>query len=203
MNPILSLLLLASLAYTDARAQQGPRRGDLPSQNHRILKTIDTNRDGLISAEELQAASKALTTLDTNGDGQLDPSEWRENQIRGRKSRDRGPRSPRRGPTPPSRPNDHNDSIGGFVPDIFMKRVFSHDKNGDHLLSQDELPQSLIRLLDNNDVNQDGLLSKAELKASLDRLNQRFNRIPKRGASGKGRKDGKGRKRPPPRPPKG
>jgi hypothetical protein len=37
---------------------------------------LDTNRDGVISADEITAASASLKTLDKNGDGQLTREEF-------------------------------------------------------------------------------------------------------------------------------
>jgi hypothetical protein len=41
-----------------------------------IIITLDTNRDHVISAEEMQNAPQALKSLDRNGDGQLTPDEF-------------------------------------------------------------------------------------------------------------------------------
>ena len=42
-----------------------------------IIKALDANGDGEISAEEIANASKALLTLDKNGDGKLSGDEIR------------------------------------------------------------------------------------------------------------------------------
>jgi Ca2+-binding EF-hand superfamily protein len=64
---------LASLAL----AQPGPGggrgpRGPQAPRGHRpppVLAVLDTNRDGVISAEEITNAPASLRTLDKNGDG--------------------------------------------------------------------------------------------------------------------------------------
>jgi len=42
-----------------------------------VLVVIDANHDGVIDADEIANASKALLQLDENGDGQLDREELR------------------------------------------------------------------------------------------------------------------------------
>ncbi|MGC1479452.1 MAG: hypothetical protein WA771_03025 [Chthoniobacterales bacterium] len=52
--------------------QRGPQGGPPP-----VLKALDTDQDGVVSAEEIAAASTALATLDANGDGELTRDELR------------------------------------------------------------------------------------------------------------------------------
>jgi hypothetical protein len=40
-----------------------------------LLVVLDTNHDGVISADEIANASQALLALDRNGDGQIDQEE--------------------------------------------------------------------------------------------------------------------------------
>jgi hypothetical protein len=67
----------------------GPRRPPIP----RLVRVLDTDGDGIISADEIAKAVESLKTLDKNGDGRLTPEEYL------------GPR-PRRGPEdgPDTRP---------------------------------------------------------------------------------------------------
>ena len=44
----------------------------------RLMTALDTNKDGVISAEEMAAAPTALRTLDANKDGQLTADEFRQ-----------------------------------------------------------------------------------------------------------------------------
>src|SRR5713101_3928336 len=41
-----------------------------------LIRTLDTNGDGIIDANEIANASAALQKLDKNGDGQLTPDEY-------------------------------------------------------------------------------------------------------------------------------
>jgi hypothetical protein len=42
-----------------------------------VMTALDENKDGVISAAEIQNAEKALTALDKNGDGKIDGNELR------------------------------------------------------------------------------------------------------------------------------
>lgn len=48
-----------------------------------LLRALDTDRDGSLSAAEIAAATGALKALDGNGDGQLSPEEFRPGRGRG------------------------------------------------------------------------------------------------------------------------
>jgi hypothetical protein len=62
----LSLALLAGSIAT-AREPKEPR-GHRPPP---VIAALDADRDGVISAEEIENAPNALLQLDTNGDGEL------------------------------------------------------------------------------------------------------------------------------------
>ena len=70
-----------SLAAAILYAQEGPPPGDRPDGPPRhgrhhpppppVMEVLDANHDGVIDAEEIANASKALLKLDKNGDGKL------------------------------------------------------------------------------------------------------------------------------------
>ena len=60
------------------------RRGGIPDP---LLRALDTDRDGSLSAEEIAGAPAALATLDTNADGRLSNDELRPTG-RGREDRE-------------------------------------------------------------------------------------------------------------------
>jgi len=61
----------------------GPPRGGFggpdsgPRPPHPVEEALDINKDGELSAEEIQNVARALTALDRNKDGQIDPEELR------------------------------------------------------------------------------------------------------------------------------
>ena len=77
---------------TSAAAAPAPEgqdgRGGRGRGGDPLVMTIDTDRDGLLSADELRAASSSLLRLDRNGDGQLTPDEHRP--MRGPRGGGRG-----------------------------------------------------------------------------------------------------------------
>lgn len=53
------------------------KAGPPPRKGGPIMRAIDTDRDGELSATEIENASRALRSLDTDGDGMLSNSELR------------------------------------------------------------------------------------------------------------------------------
>lgn len=75
-----SLLVSAeNTARPDGRPGPGNEGG--PGPGHRppppVIMVLDANHDGVLDAEEIANASKALLTLDANKDGQLTQDELR------------------------------------------------------------------------------------------------------------------------------
>lgn len=76
MKTLIAIALLGITAWAlSAKAQD--MQGPPPPPPNPILKALDTNGDGVISADEIANAATALKTLDTNGDGQLTQDELR------------------------------------------------------------------------------------------------------------------------------
>lgn len=85
------LIVLASATVASAQPPKGPgdRRpppGDRPVPP--LVKALDKDGDGIISATEIEAAPESLKSLDQNGDGDLTMEEIRP----------QGPPPGRRGP---------------------------------------------------------------------------------------------------------
>lgn len=136
---ICAMLLVGTVAT--AQGPDGPRReggrgpGSGPPRPLQIA--LDTNHDGVLSADEIAAAPQSLLRLDRNGDGSLTPDELQ----------------------PPS-----NDATGA-TPDELTKQLMSFDRNGDGVLTPDELPARLQSLFARADTNHDGKITEQELHA--------------------------------------
>lgn len=79
--------------------KDGPQRGPVPP----LIHALDTDGDGVISADEIANAATSLLTLDRNEDGKLGPAEYA-----GRPPGDRPPgdRPDGDGPKPPLPPKE-------------------------------------------------------------------------------------------------
>jgi hypothetical protein len=54
-------------------------------------------------------------------------------------------------------------------PSRIVERLLSFDRDGDALVTSDELPERMQALVDRNDKNQDGFLNADEIRGSVDR----------------------------------
>ena len=109
MKTILASVLLLGWGVIAAVAlaqppDDGPFDGPPPPMGHPVLKALDVDRDGDLSADEISKASESLKSLDKNDDGKLTEDELRphrpprggdERRFEGR--RFDGPRRERRG----------------------------------------------------------------------------------------------------------
>jgi len=132
-----------SKANRKRRTSQGENRmwADPPGK---LIKALDADGDGTLSAEEIIAASSALMKLDQNGDGRISRPEWMPT---------RGELAERKRPL---------DRAGG---QIRLKLVMKLDADGDGKISRQEAPPRLKDRLESLDTDNDGLLDKEELKA--------------------------------------
>lgn len=148
--------LLVALAFVSSvlplavlRAQDPPRERPFPNP---LLRALDADGDGRLSAEEIGSASAALKRLDADGDGALAPAEMRP-AIRGgaeRPAADPGPAEGRRGgaegPGRPARPDAAPQARGGGGGDAttFQARH----------LAKDDAERKILDVLDDMDANQ-------------------------------------------------
>lgn len=107
-----------------------------------VVLAIDTNRDGRFSIEELAAASVGLISLDADHDGQLTSLEYLPNQT--------DPKSNK--------------------PDEMLNRLMVLDRNGDGVLTKDEVPERMQGMFSRIDTNHDDKLTQDEIKASASNL---------------------------------
>jgi Ca2+-binding EF-hand superfamily protein len=152
---ILTILLVAGGAMAQFPEGRGPGRGGFPPPVG--FTTLDTNGDGTLDADEINAASTVLAKLDKNSDGQITADEVRPAfpDRRGGEGR-RGPEGEgRRGP---------EGEAGGNVVEEMVKTLMAFDANGDGKLSKSELPERMQGLFDRADENKDGFLTADEIR---------------------------------------
>ncbi len=159
----------------------GPRFGML---RFALLDAMDIDRDGTLSREEIENASRALAALDQDGDGKLSAAEigWPPAGLGpgggGGPGRGWGP--PGFGPNfgqgvfppgpqgPPVRP----DATEPAAPADLVERLMAYDRDGDGRVTKMELPRSRHAILDQADTNQDGAVDRDELTAYVERMNR-------------------------------
>jgi collagen type III alpha len=134
---------VALLGIGVASAQPLPGRGGPgaggpwgPPQ-HPLLIWLDADKNGELSAEEINDATNVLKKLDKNADGKL--------------TRDELPRLPF---GPPGEPNREQ----------FVERLRAMDSNQDGKLEKAELPERMQENFSRMDTNGDGYLDMEELK---------------------------------------
>jgi hypothetical protein len=139
----------------------GPHGGGPGGRGHHrpppmpLIQALDTNHDGVLSADEIANAPANLLKLDKNGDGQLTKDEYLP-------------------PRPPRRAGDTNGPAGGPPPDNqndsgqpprhrpLPPIVTVLDTNGDGIISADEIANASASLL-KLDKNGVGQLTRDEL----------------------------------------
>jgi hypothetical protein len=124
----------------------GPGRG---GRGHPIVRVLDTDKDGTLSAAELANAPTALKALDTNNDGIISADELH-------------PVRPADAPTPPAnapaRPTPSADRPRPLDP-----IMLALDADGDGSLSATEIANATKSLLA-LDLNKDGALTPDEYR---------------------------------------
>lgn len=152
--------IAAGLLMTAANAApRGGERMEMPS-----FAELDTNSDGVLSAEELKAPMVArFNEADTNGDGGLSADEMAAAKDKNRADR-------------------------------IAKMIERKDQNGDGLLQIEEMGRKGDKgdMFAKIDANSDGSISEEEFNAAKEKMGKRGKRGHGKG-HGKGDCDGKGR----------
>lgn len=157
----------------------GPRRGPGgdaagPAMLMRlpIMRALDVNGDGTISAEEIADASKNLKKLDRDGDGQLTLAELR----------------PAGGPPGAAGGSLAPRDRGAMMAQMFERR----DANKDGKLTGDEIPPQMAGRLERIDANGDGAIDQEELKKMQEAMRGGRPEAGQRGRDRKPEGDGSG-----------
>ena len=148
------VLTSAALAAApqDFGGRQGGRGGPggpggFPSA---IATALDTNKDSIISGDEMDKAPAALKALDKNGDGQLTmdelmPAFGGRGREGGGEGRGRGEMEGRGGANEPG-------ETPATSPDELVSLLMAFDKNGDGQLDRAEVPERLQGIFDRADL---------------------------------------------------
>jgi len=123
---------IAGVGLVVAQTDLPPERPPAPP----LIKALDADADGVISAEEIESAAAALLTLDANGDGVLTPDEF----------------APPRGDGPPYGPGG-----GG---------IMQADADGDGVVTLEEFKAGGAEKFARIDANGDGQLTPDEGRPS-------------------------------------
>ncbi|MDB4749399.1 hypothetical protein OAF83_00695 [Rubripirellula sp.] len=113
--------------------------------SHPLMLALDPDRDGEISAKEIQNAKITLKSLDKNKDGKISESEM-------------------------GRTEKQSQAIGNPIagrlngPTAALARLRSLDSNGDGKVTRDEIPIRMQRILDRADSNGDDVLNMQEIE---------------------------------------
>jgi Ca2+-binding EF-hand superfamily protein len=100
-----------------------------------LMRVLDADKDGALSAEEIANAAAALLTLDLDGDGALSREELM--------------------PPPPE----------GEGPEGFVEFIMGFDADEDGLVTAEELPEHLQHLIELIDTNGDDAIDAEEALA--------------------------------------
>ncbi len=112
-----------------------------------IFRALDTDEDGTLSPEEIEAAPEALKKLDKDGDGNIARAEV----------------------MPPGGPG-----FGPPSPEQMFARLMERDQDKDGKLSKDEVPDFLKERFEAVDTNEDGFIDEEELKGAMQALMAAF-----------------------------
>lgn len=153
-------------------------RADVQAHVARMFERVDTNKDGVITKQEADAAqaqfvsrakqhmgergSKAFERLDTNKDGQVSRQEFDARSMA------REQRQALRKPGEPLGGNVYMHRMGGMG---FAGRMFEMaDVNKDGRVSLPEAQQAALQHFDRADINHDGTLTPEERRQSREQM---------------------------------
>ncbi|MFZ9837361.1 MAG: hypothetical protein ACO3JJ_02445 [Opitutaceae bacterium] len=163
---LLAPLAAAALAQTSpAPEHAGLARGGPAFRGHPLMRVMDLDRDGALSATELTQAPITLGGLDTDGDGVLSTAEIHPHRGGPRRPAQTAAPAPDQRPGRPAGGGQHRPALPAGTArahqsDLVMLAL---DANEDGTLAAAELANA-TRSLGALDGNRDGQLSPDELR---------------------------------------
>ena len=161
MKTLHGLVLAAALSTAAVASAQTSAPGDGPRGSHRghggpgrghpIVRILDVDKNGEVSAAELAGAPAAIRKLDTNADGTVTVDEFH-------------PSRPADAPAPPVGKRGRSPAPGESTNTRAVDPVMlALDANGDRALSPTEIANAATSLAA-IDANKDGKLTRDELR---------------------------------------
>ena len=167
------------LQHFDKNGDGKVQVSELPERMQQRRGAADTDKDGVLSREELHAFHSQMQAAkfaksDKNGDGALDatevtPERWARIQVAdankdGKVTKAELEQARATGVLPRGKHHGKRGGFGGehrqFDPQAMIQRF---DKNGDGVLQASEVPERMRGFFDKADANKDGSLTKDEI----------------------------------------
>lgn len=176
----LALLLVADAAAAQQSAPANPFANGMgnaqqPGQNGQRMgagglgaspalgRALDKDQDGELSADEIRAAAASVAALDLNHDGKVTRDELRAGSGFAMRQPGMMGNRPGQGAAGGAAGAGAGAAAPGGGAMSLADRMMKNDKNGDGILTQDEMPKPLQQMVGKADANGDGALSRAEI----------------------------------------
>lgn len=180
---IAALLGLSGMALAQGPPQGGPGGPGGGRPMNPVLRILDADEDGELSADEMEKAPAALKALDRNKDGKLTDDELRPMPPGGGPGGQGGPGGPG-GRGPGGAPGEQGGPGGPALSlaDV-IDRYLSLDANKDGKLTKDEVPERMQGIFARADADKDESITKEELTKMAE---QQTKVVPRGGPGGAG-----------------
>ena len=157
-----------------ARREGGPPAISKMMEGMPLIKALDADADGTISAQEIDNAAVRLRSLDKDGDGALSARELMpQRRGQGRPGQD-GEAMQRRGRKPEG--GQAGSTQAGPDPAMMSKIFKNRDGDGDGKLTGDEVPERMRERLDRIDADKDGSITLEEMESAMSKMRGRGKR---------------------------